>query len=115
MRRRLREWRMRRGYSIRGLADRARVSRMTIFRIESGRSSPTVAVLEKFAQALAIEVRDLFPSARRGRRGERKGASATGPPGTDKTRPRLRLDASSESAPLPDLSPPGQNSVERAV
>jgi len=35
--------------------------------------------------------------------------------GTDKTRPRLRLDASSESAPSPELSPPGQDSVEPAV
>jgi transcriptional regulator with XRE-family HTH domain len=70
---RLREWRMRRGYSIQEWADRARVSRMTVFRIESGRSSPTVAVLEKLAQALEIAVRDLFRSARRARRGKGRG------------------------------------------
>jgi transcriptional regulator with XRE-family HTH domain len=48
---RLHEWRARRGYSIQELADRAHSSRMTVFRIESGRVSPTVAVLEKLARA----------------------------------------------------------------
>ncbi len=48
---RLHEWRARRGYSIQELADRAHVSRMTVFRIESGRVSPTVAVLEKLVRS----------------------------------------------------------------
>jgi transcriptional regulator with XRE-family HTH domain len=61
---RLREWRERRGYSIRELANRANVSRMTVFRIESRRVSPTVAVLEKLARALRIRVGDLFPRPR---------------------------------------------------
>lgn len=61
---RLREWREHRGYSIRELANRARVSRMTVFRIEDRRVSPTVAVLEKLARALRIRVGDLFPEPR---------------------------------------------------
>ena len=70
---RLQQWREAGGYSIQRLADRAGVSRMTVFRIESGRSSPTVAVLEKLTRALTIEVRDLFPSARAAHRSTRKG------------------------------------------
>jgi len=58
---RLRDWREARGYSIQRVADRAGVSRMTVFRIESGRSSPTVAVLGKLARALRIHVADFFP------------------------------------------------------
>jgi transcriptional regulator with XRE-family HTH domain len=48
-----------------------------VFRIESGRSSPTVAVLEKFARALAIEVRDLFPEPTRGPEWQADAPSAT--------------------------------------
>jgi len=61
MRVRLREWRSRRGYSLRGLAKQAGVSYVTIVRIEAGRISPTVAMLEKLADALDIAVRDFFP------------------------------------------------------
>ncbi len=57
---RLREWREHRGDSIQTVADRAGVSRATVFRIESGRSSPTVAILEKLARALNIRVGDFF-------------------------------------------------------
>jgi transcriptional regulator with XRE-family HTH domain len=57
----LRHWRERRGYSVRELARRASVGFMTISRIENGRMSPTVAMLEKLASALEIEVRDFFP------------------------------------------------------
>jgi len=57
---RLREWRERRGYSIQTLADRAGISRMTVFRIESQRVSPTVAILEKLARALNIRIGDFF-------------------------------------------------------
>jgi transcriptional regulator with XRE-family HTH domain len=61
---RLREWRERRGLSVRGLADRAGVSFPTVWRIERGEMSPTVAMLEKLAAALGIAVRDLFPPGR---------------------------------------------------
>lgn len=38
---------------------------MTIQRIEAGAMSPTVATLEKLAQALGIVARDLFPKDKR--------------------------------------------------
>ena len=61
MRLRLRYWRERRGYSTRQLGERAGVQFSTIHRIESGRMSPTVAMLVKLAKALGIDVRDFFP------------------------------------------------------
>jgi len=36
-----------------------------VVRIEVGRMSPTVAMLEKLAKALEIDVRDFFPPTRR--------------------------------------------------
>jgi len=72
MRVHLKEWRSRRGYSLRGLAKRAGVSYVTIVRIEAGRISPTVAMLEKLARALRIAVRDFFPIDRRAQRGQRR-------------------------------------------
>jgi transcriptional regulator with XRE-family HTH domain len=62
----LRYWRERRGYSVRELAKLAVVGYVSIVRIENGRMSPTVAMLEKLATALGIEVRDFFP-VKRGR------------------------------------------------
>lgn len=64
---RLREWRESRGYSVRELARRAGVGFVTVSRIENGRMSPTVAMLEKLAKALGIELRDFFPVERRKR------------------------------------------------
>jgi transcriptional regulator with XRE-family HTH domain len=64
----LRHWRDRRGYSVRELARRARVGYVTIVRIENGHMSPTVAMLEKLARALEIDVRDFFPTRKRRRR-----------------------------------------------
>ena len=63
---RLREWREKRGYSVRELAERAGVSYVTVVRIEGGKFSPTVALLEKLAKALGIPVRDFFPVQGRG-------------------------------------------------
>ena len=57
----LRHWREKRGLSVRQLAERASVSYVTVVKIENGRMSPTVALLEKLARALAISVRELFP------------------------------------------------------
>ena len=57
----LREWREKRGYSVRQLAERAGVSYVTVVRIEGNKLSPTVKLLEKLAQALEINVRDFFP------------------------------------------------------
>ena len=64
---RLREWRERRGLSIRKLAELAGVHYVTIVSIESERMSPTVMLLEKLAKALAISVRDFFPVERKHR------------------------------------------------
>jgi transcriptional regulator with XRE-family HTH domain len=63
----LRHWRERRGYSVRALAERAAVGFVTISRIENGRMSPTVAMLEKLAEALGISVRDFFPTEKQQR------------------------------------------------
>ena len=60
----LRTWRQRRGLTLRGLAEAAGVSYVTVSRIEQGRMSPTVAMLEKLAGALGIAVRDFFPPGR---------------------------------------------------
>lgn len=68
----LRQWRERRGYSVRQLAQRAGVGFVTISRIENGRMSPTVAMLEKLARALEISVRDFFPADGPGRRRSRR-------------------------------------------
>jgi transcriptional regulator with XRE-family HTH domain len=64
----LRHWRDRRGYSVRELARRAKVGYVTIVRIENDQLSPTVAMLEKLARALEIDVRDFFPPSRRSKR-----------------------------------------------
>ena len=66
----LREWRERRGWSLRQLGERAGVSYVTIAKIEAGTMSPTVSTLEKLADALDIPVRDFFPP--RARRGGRR-------------------------------------------
>ncbi len=62
---RLREWREKRGYSVRELAERAGVSYVTVVRIENDQISPTVALLEKLAKGLGIGVRDFFPPSTR--------------------------------------------------
>jgi transcriptional regulator with XRE-family HTH domain len=72
---RLRTWRERRGWSLRELGERSGVSYVTLQRIEAGAMSPTVATLEKVANALGIVVRDLFPPRK-----------ASGPPGRRRAR-----------------------------
>ena len=59
---RLREWRERRGYSVRGLADRAGVSFSTVHQAEVGRLSPTLDMLAKLSRALIVRVVDLIPT-----------------------------------------------------
>jgi len=56
----LRQWREKRGYSVRELARRARVGFVTVSRIENGHISPTVAMLEELASALGRGLRDFF-------------------------------------------------------
>ena len=69
---RLREWRERRGLSVRQLAERAGVGFATVHRIEVERMSPTIAMLEKLALALEIDLRDFLPAPRR-RQPKRRG------------------------------------------
>ncbi len=64
----LREWRDRRGWSLRELGKRSGVSYVTIQRIEAVTLSPTVATLEKLAATLGITMREFFPATSRPRR-----------------------------------------------
>ena len=69
----VRQWRRRRGLSLRALEQRSGVSYGAIYKIEAGTMSPTVATLEKLAAALGLTVRDLFaprprPRSKRRRR-----------------------------------------------
>ena len=59
---RVREWRERRGLSYRVLAKRAGIGLSTLYRIESGAASPTVAMLERLAVALDVRIVDFFPT-----------------------------------------------------
>ncbi len=61
MRLRLREWRLKRGESLRSLAAKANVSYVTVVRIEQGTMSPTVTTLAKLARALKVHITELFP------------------------------------------------------
>lgn len=56
--RRLRE---ERGWTQQELAYRAGVSTTTMWKTEAGRATPRLPVLEKFAEALGVDVRDLLP------------------------------------------------------
>ena len=69
---RVREWRERRRLSYRELAERAGVALSTLYRIESGVASPTVAMLETLAAALDIHIMDFFPLKARHRQSRRK-------------------------------------------
>jgi transcriptional regulator with XRE-family HTH domain len=69
---RLHEWRQRRGRSLRELATFAGVSFSTVYRIESGAMSPTVAMLERLARALGIRVVDFFPHEPRRKAAKRR-------------------------------------------
>jgi transcriptional regulator with XRE-family HTH domain len=44
----------------------------SVHRIEKGAMSPTVEMLEKLANALDIDVRDLFPPSKRGEPKQRR-------------------------------------------
>jgi len=67
----LKQWRQRRGWSLRGLGVRAGVSYVTVFKIEAGALDPRLSTLQRLARALGIAVRDLLPPERR--RASRRG------------------------------------------
>ena len=60
----LREWRTRRGWSLRALGERSGVSYVNIARIEAGTLNPTVTTVEKLAKALGVSMRDIFAPER---------------------------------------------------
>ena len=58
----LKQWRERRGWSLRQLGERSGVSFVTISNIETGKLDPRLSTLERLARALGISIRDLFPA-----------------------------------------------------
>jgi transcriptional regulator with XRE-family HTH domain/predicted Fe-Mo cluster-binding NifX family protein len=60
--RRLRELRIRRGFSLRGLAERSGLNVNTLSLIENGKSSPSVSTLQQLCLALEVPVAVLFES-----------------------------------------------------
>ena len=58
--RRLRELRNRRRLTLRHIADRAELSESFLSRLERGRTSVSIAALQRIASALAVDVSDLF-------------------------------------------------------
>ena len=56
----LAEWRNRRGFSQRALAKVAKVSYVTIARLETGKFDPRLSTLRQLAKVLKLKVRDLL-------------------------------------------------------
>jgi predicted transcriptional regulator len=56
----LAEWRKRRGVSQRALAKLAKVSYVTIARLETGKFDPRLSTLRQLAKVLKLKVRDLL-------------------------------------------------------
>jgi transcriptional regulator with XRE-family HTH domain len=56
----LAEWRKRRGFSQRALAKLAKVSYVTIARLETGKFDPRLSTLRQLAKVLKLKVRDLL-------------------------------------------------------
>jgi transcriptional regulator with XRE-family HTH domain len=59
----LKRLREQKGWSQARLAQESGVDRATINQVEGGRRSPTIATLEVLAEALGVEIADLFPKA----------------------------------------------------
>lgn len=53
------------------MGDRSGISYISIFKIETGRLSPTVDALAKLARVLRVEVHDLIPRKTKAKRGRR--------------------------------------------
>ena len=58
---RIREIRAERGWTVRRLAEESGVDKNTISEAERGKRKPNPITMHKLAQALEVEVRDLFP------------------------------------------------------
>ncbi len=70
----LKHWREVRGLSQRGLAERTGLHYVHIARLELAQGNPTVATLETLAEALRIDVVDLFRTPTNAKRPARKRA-----------------------------------------
>ena len=57
---RLKAYRLKRGFSMRGLASRAGVTASFISMVESGKTSPTIITLQKILEALKVPVAEFF-------------------------------------------------------
>lgn len=69
MQTRLKEWRVRRGYSLRGLAEESGVHFMSLFKLESGKLDPQLSTLLKLCEALGITLNQLVGVARKPQKG----------------------------------------------
>ncbi len=65
----LKEWREKRGLSLRQLAERSGVHHMSLFRLESGKLDPQLSTLLKLCGALGITLNQLVGVASRPRKG----------------------------------------------
>lgn len=101
--RRLRDERLRRGLSLRDLAERLRLSPSLISQIETGRARPSVSTLYAIVSELELSLDDLlFPDGERGAAPNGPEATTTDPGGSDTPggpvqrsadRQRIRLDS----------------------
>ena len=66
----LKQWRVRKSLSYRGLAKLSGVALSSIQKIEAGRVSPTVETLERLASALGLGFHTLFKMPPTKRKGE---------------------------------------------
>jgi transcriptional regulator with XRE-family HTH domain len=78
MRTQLKEWRTKRGWSLRELAAESGVHHMSLYRLESGKLDPQLSTLLKLCRALGITLNQLVGVARKPRRGGKSN-------GTDQT------------------------------
>jgi transcriptional regulator with XRE-family HTH domain len=69
MKTRLKEWRERRGLSLRLLANRCGVHFVTLYRLEAGKLDPQLSTILKLCDALGITCNDLLNVANTPRRG----------------------------------------------
>jgi len=60
---RLKEWRNRRGLTPWGLADKSGVGWASIARIETGRANPRLSTINRLAEALDLDPKDLLPES----------------------------------------------------
>ncbi len=61
----LKQWRERRGLSLRQLGERSGVSYVTVSLIERGKHDPRLSTLERLARALGTSVHALLPRTQR--------------------------------------------------